>query len=230
MSQTLNEMLNNVLMQSGFLKVAQFTGTIDPDNNQMVAIANRVAYEILNFYPWNGLLKETTINLTTGQALYPLPADFQSIISDSAWEADGSRKVDMPVSNAEWYMFKFSAFSDGGTIRARLMGKEIEVIDPNTGDSFQIEYVTKFPILNAIAAPIEWFTADTDTWLLDDQLLILGVQAHWQQAKLMPSYVEHMQNYMSKMNEAIGRENGAQTLGGRPHYPNRSPYTKLWVS
>ena len=75
----------------------------------------------------------------------------------------------------------------------------------------------------------EFFTDDGDTWLLDDQLLILGIQAHWQQAKQMPTYLEHYQNYMSKMNEAISRSNTSQTIGGNPRPMRRDPYTKLWV-
>jgi len=265
MSLALKSILNNVLTQSGFLERDSFTGSSDPDDKQMIAIANRVAYEIFNFYDWSELREVGVINLIEGQNIYDLPSDYQSYVPDSAWETDGSRKVDVPVSEQEWYQYKFSSLTSGGTIRARFYGNTIEVIEPFGGGGFSYEYVTKYPIRSeydigieealegewsippALPANVlgsfwdedywssegvkkEFFTADSDTWLLDDQLLILGIQAHWQQTKQMPSYMEHMANYMVKMNEAIGRSNAGQTIGGVRRGIRRDPYTKLWVS
>ena len=262
---TLLEILNNVLMQSSFLPKDSFAANADPDDQQMMAIANRVAYEIFNWYDWGIIRNVAVLDLVVGQNSYPVPADYQSIIPDSAWETDGSRKVDIPTSDAMWYQYKFSSLTTAGTIRARFYGDRIEINEPFAGGSFTYEYISKYPIRAGFdvgipaAAEAEWsippaspaseigsywdtdywavvgarkefFTADSDTWLLDDILLTLGIQAHWQQAKQMPSYAEHMMNYRTKMAEAIGRSNAAQTLGGTTGRMRRDPYTKLWVS
>ena len=50
---TLVDILNSVLEQSGFLSRNSYAGSSDPDDKQMVAIANRAAYEIMNFYKWD---------------------------------------------------------------------------------------------------------------------------------------------------------------------------------
>ena len=285
---TLLEILNQVLMQSSFLPKDSFTVNADPDDRQMMAIANRVAYEIFNFYDWGTLRNVAVLDMIEGQNSYDVPPDYQSIVPDSAWETDGSRKVDLPASDAAWYQYKFSSLTTGGTIRARFYGDRIEVIEPFNGGSFTFEYVSKYPITSAYVpqadggegtwsidlsppqigylwdehlwgtipwaepienppftdigsfwdedywsvtgAPKEFFSEDTDVWRLDDQLLILGIQAHWMQAKLMPQYMEHMANYRSKMGEAIGRSNAGQTIGGAPALMRRDPYTKLWVN
>jgi hypothetical protein len=259
------QILNNVLMQSSFLKKTTFTNNPDIDDEQMVAIANRVAYEIFNFYDWGIIRNVAILNMVVGQNSYPVPDDYQSIVPDSAWETDGSRKVDLPTSDSMWYQYKFSSLTSGGTIRARFYGDRIEIIEPFNSGSFTYEYISKYPIRagfdvgipaaaegewsvepaspaspvgsfwdedywSVVGARKEFFTDDADTWLLDDQLLILGIQAHWQQAKQMPSYMEHMANYMTKMAEAIGRSNAGQTIGGAPAFMRRDPYTKLWVS
>ena len=287
---TILEILNQVLAQSSFLKKDSFESDSDPDDQQMMAIANRVAYEIFNFYDWGVLRNVTTLKLVEGQTTYDVPDDYQSYVPDSAWETDGSRKVDIPVDDAEWYQYKFSSLTSGGTIRARFYGRTIEVIEPFNGGSFTYEYVSRFPIKSgttssdplmpwgewAVGAlppepdspwwdkhqwntvdwasitspnppdsptgslwdtdywglPVaskEFFTKDNDVWLLDDQLLVLGIQAHWKQAKQMPNYMENMANYMVKMAEAIGRSNAGQTIGGAPSLIRRDPYTKLWV-
>ena len=227
---TLLDMLNAVLSQSSFLKKSFFSASADVDDVQMMAIANKTAYEIMNFYDWMELRTVDTITLVSGTTEYDLPADFQSWVPDSAWEEDGSRKVDIPVSNATWYQYKLSSLTSGGTIRARMYGDTLQVIEPFTGGSISYEYITKYPILDAGGTPKELFTSDTDTFLMDDQLLILGIQGYWQQAKMMPTYQEHIANYMVKMNEAIGRTTGGQTIGGITQIGRRSPYTKLWVN
>lgn len=227
---TIKDILNNVLAESGFLKRDQFFGSPDPDDIQMGAIANRVAYEIFNFYDWNQIRKSDTILLQVGQELYDLPADYQSFVPDSAWETDGSRKVDVPVSDQEWYQYRYSSLTSGGVIRARFMGDKLFVVEPFAGGSISFSYVSKYVIKADTGNLQEFFTNDLDTWLLDDQVLTLGIQAHWQQTKMMPTYKEHMGNYMIKMNEAISRANSGSTIGGIPSPIRKAPYTKLWVN
>ena len=227
----LKDLLNEVMMQSGFLERGSFFSSADPDDKQMVSIANRVSIEIMNHFPWPELRKTGSFTMNEGQSRYQLPADFQTLVADSAWEENGERMVEFPVPSNRWFMYKFTNWSDGGTLRVRMYGNEIEVHDVSDGEGFDYEYVSKWCITAADGSVKERFTADTDSFNLDDQLFILGVQAHWQQAKLMPSYAEHMQNYMRKMAEAIGRANGARTIGGIPndqYFGNRSPYYPLW--
>jgi len=126
-------------------------------------------------------------------------------------------------------MYKFSPYSDGGTLRARFYGDKIEVRDVQGGDSFRFEYMSSYAIRDSIGDPQRVFSQDTDTWLLDDQLLILGVQAHWAQTKLMPQYEQWYANYMKKMAEAIGRSAGSRTLGGVGRPERYDPYTPLYV-
>jgi hypothetical protein len=227
----LKDILNNVLLQSGFLEKTSFTNNPDVEDKQMIAIANRTAIEIRDFYPWAELRKVYTITPQVGKAQYPMPDDYLSLIADSAWEVDGSRRVELPTPDGRWYMYKFSAFSDGGIIRAKMYGKTMEIANSDkgfTGEPFSVEYMSNAPITSADEVPKERFTADDDEWLLDDQLLILGIQAHWQQTKLMPQYMEHMANYRAKTSEDIGRAAGGRTIGGfgirkgmrdDPYYP-----------
>jgi len=228
----LSDMINQVLLQSGFLERGSFTGSSDPDDKQMVAISNRVAYEIMNYWKWPELRASFEVNLNEGQDRYQLPADYQDLLPNSAWETDSNKPVEFPVPDDRWFMYKFTTWSDGGLARVRKYGNEIEVHDAESHNSFQFEYVSKWPIEDAQGARKERFTEDTDTFLLDDQLFILGLQAHWQQAKLMPSYMEHFGNYMRKMAEAIGRGNAGKTIGGigergfgrgAPYYPLYRP-------
>ena len=127
-------------------------------------------------------------------------------------------------------MYKYTSYSAGGTYRIKKYGNEIEVIsDAEDNTSFQYEYVTKWVVQAGDGSRKELFTDDTDTFILDDQLLILGIQAHWMQTKMMPQYHEHMGNYSRKMSEAIGRSNSGRTIGGSSRgMGRRDPYYPLW--
>jgi hypothetical protein len=227
----------------------------------MMAIANRVAYEIMNYYNWSSLRKTHEIEMTaqtvpslgggsttTPDIIYTLPADFQSLVPDSAWESDGSRSVELPTPEDRWYMYKFSAYSDGGTIRARIIGKKpmenglvtttgdlvrLEVHDPEPGESFFLQYVSKGTVIpeNTAEDTRDNFQKDTDTWLLDEQLLVLGIQANWAQTKMLPQANDWKVNYNSKMHEAISRDASGKTIGGVSNdywMDRRSPYYPLY--
>jgi hypothetical protein len=252
---TLIEILNEVLSQSAFLTKGGFVNSTDVDDKQMVSIANRVAYEIMNGYTWSTLWKTFEITMTetenpyTGpgripddwdetilDTLYDLPADFKSVIADSAWEQEGSRTVDLSTPARRWFMYKFSSFSDGGTLRARIMGDQIEVHDVQPGETFVFEYVSTSTIIIGESGKLgqlygDRFTSDSNIWQLDDQLLILGIQAAWAETKMLPQAQQWKANYDSKFAEAIGRDVPAQTIGGArigAYGDRRSPYYPLY--
>lgn len=232
----LRDMINDVLGQSGFLHKAGFANSTDTDDIQMVSIANRAALEIYQFYTWSALrvAAEITMTETAGvpDSLYPLPADFKSVISDSAWESDGSRQVELSTPERRWYAYKFSAFSDGGVLRARVVGNNIEVHDAAPGQSFWFEYISNGPIIPANSAdpPKDRFTLDTDTWLLDDQVLVLGIQYNWADTKMLPQKESWKGNYYQKLNEAIARDVPSKTIGGLDvqFIARRAPYYPLY--
>jgi hypothetical protein len=225
-------MLNDVLAQSAFLERGSFATSSDPDDKQMMAIANRVAIEIRDYYNWSDLRKTHVINMFTDQTRYVLPSDFRFLVPDSAWETEGSRRVELPVPEGRWFLYKHTVFSDGGTIRARFYGNEIEVHDPEGGESFTLEYITDWVVENSQGALKDRFTADDDLFRLDDQLFVLGVQAHWAMTKMLPQAGVWHGNYMDKMAEAISRDAGSRTLGGAGNgydwLRSRSPYTPLY--
>lgn len=231
-AMTLREMLSEVLGQSGFIQKNAYAGSVDVDDIQMVSIANRVAQEIRDYYPWEELRKEHVLNLTTS-TLYNLPSDFKQYIPNSGWQDEGSRQIELPTPDGRWYMYKNSAFSDGGTYRCRLRGnaKQIEVYEPDAGQSIVFYYVSDAPVERNDGSLGDRFVNDLDKWILDDQTLILGIQAHWAQTKLLPQYQEWMANFRAKLNESIGRSAGGRTIGGftrRNWQDCRSPYYPLW--
>ena len=223
------QMMNAVLGQTGFLKRTSVADSGDPDDVQLVEIANEVAEEILEFYDWSSLVDTFTVNIVPGQSRYPLPDDYGSLVADSAWESDGSRKVDMPVPRNRWFMYKFSSLTDAGTIRARLYGDEIELHDPSSGTAFDLEYIKNTAITDPADVPKARFSKDSDKFLLSDKLLIRGVKARWAATKMMPQAQKWEEEFMDDMRYHVGKDNSGQTIGGTgPRIDRRSPYYPLY--
>ena len=228
---TLLEMINSVQAQSGFLELDAISGNTDPDVKQLLAIANRAQREIRDYYFWPQLRKTIDISLNTDQFEYGLPDDFRSLVPDSVWELDGNKPAQFPVPDSQWYMYRFSGFSTGGCIRIKRVGSNIQVQGQNDGDDVSLEYISHYAIKDSNDLLKESFTDDNDTWLLDDRLLELGIQAHWAETKMLPQAGRWYANYMNKMSEAIGRSEGSQIIGGcRSHSGRGAPYYPLFRS
>jgi hypothetical protein len=235
----LKSILNSVLGESGFLEKSAFAASSDVDDKQMVAIANRMAYKIFNFYNWSAMRQTWVLEMTTTGAkgnipktVYNLPTDWQTMVPDSVWETDGSRRVELPVPENRWFLYKHTVFSDGGTMRARLYGNTIEIHDASPGESITLEYITNTPIRSAAGDPKQYFTADDDIFILDPETLITGVQWKWGHAKMMPQVAEWRQDHLTAVNGAIGRDAGGRTVGGQSANSdwmrNRGPYYPLY--
>lgn len=225
----LKKMINAALGELSFLEKAAFASSADVDDKQMVHIANRVVREVREFYDWSALASTHHIAIVDGQTRYDLPDDYFSVVSDSAWETNGSRKCDFPVPKNRWFMYKFSSLTDAGTIRARLYGNQIELHEPSVTTGFDLEYITKYLVEDTANTPKEMFTDDTDLFVLDDDLMIKGIQAYWTRNKMMPMAPDMMAEFMDSMRYNIGRDNSGQTIGGTgPRVDRRSPYYPLF--
>lgn len=228
---TINEILNAVLLQSGFLERTVFYGgQADVDDKQMRAIATRSLRFIRDFYPWSATRKSAQITQQEGITRYALPADCESLMPDSIWEENGSRPAEFPVPDGRWFQYKFSTRSDAGIRRLRRYGDEIEIQDPQAGEVLSLEYVSGALVRAEDGVPKDDFTADTDTWVLDDQLLIDGIRAYWAETKLLPQSQAWMAEFMRRMNTEIAKDAGGRVIGsGRFLGPSRgSPYYQLW--
>lgn len=225
----LKEILNEVLSQSSFLKRDSFAGSVDPDDQQMVSIANATADNIRTFYPWMKLRTSLDIEFQEGQYRYALPNDFDGFVPNSVWEANGSKPVDIPLSDRQWYKFKFSSAGSGGMIRARLYDNAIEIAELNPGQTISLEYISKWIIQSSASEGKERFTSDTDTFRLDDQMLILGIKADWADTKEFAQADKWKGQFWNKLTREIGKTTGSSTIGGYPKsYGNGSPYYPLY--
>lgn len=228
----LKEILNLVLTQSGFHERPQFVTSGDPDDKQMVSLANMVNREIVDFFPWPQLRRVDRITMRPGIERYAMPAGFRRYIADSAWPESGAWEVLMPTTDQEWSFLQSREDRRGRPqIRARLEGDQLVIDKPRPNEVIRLEYIDGRAVnANSTNTPREMFEEDDDTWGLSDRVLILGIKGHWMLQKEFPTAQAAMAIYRQALREEIGRVSGSRTVSFNAPRWTGAPYSDLWVS
>ena len=218
-------MLNSVLGQSSFLQRDAFATSTDPDNIQMVAFANRAAHEIREYFPWNMLRKSIQITLVDGQLSYDLPEDFDWYVTESMWKSGGARHVVIPTDNRYWAFIK--AGNPGTRINyyAKLIGGKLEFTAVTGGDVINMDYISRFAVEDVSGTPKEYFTADTDTWILKDYTLTLAIKAFWKAEKMMEGSELDMVHFKDHIKRDVAQDTPAKVIRKRPWGGAYTPYS-----
>lgn len=124
------------------------------------------------------------VELTFSQNQYDLPSDFESIINDTEWDRTNRWPLQGPESAQEWQYIKGGIVSNGPRTRFRILGGQI-LFNPNpaNGVKFAFEYISTGWVRSSTGVMKTAFSADDDTCIFDDQLMITGLKLLWLQAK-----------------------------------------------
>lgn len=226
----LREILSAVLGESGYLVPDSFFGSTSPDDLQMCYLANRAS----SFLREKGFQRLSsgryTITLTSATD-YTLPSDYLEIVPDTAMINGRLDAVNLPTDPETWAFLKSQNSTSSYTVYARIIDNELNVHAPTVGAIFAFEYIKNTPILATDGTTYKQrFTADTDNWLLDDDLLILEVKWRFMQAKGLEGWQVAATESSQYRNSVMARDKTARTLGGSyrdPWLPE--PNTRLWV-
>lgn len=229
MSMTLREILSAVLGEGGFLVPTSFVGSTSPDDEQMVYLANRAA-AFIREKQLQRLRSRYTVTLTAATT-YALPSDYLEIIPDTMMIVGRVDAVRFPTRADFWAYLQSTSGPSGFTVNARILGDLINVYSPTVGSVLAFEYVSNKPIMSVDGATrLRRFAADLDTWLLDDDLLILETKWRWKKAKGMPDWQADEAECANYRLSVRGRDAGSQTISGTPIVYNGEPYANLWVT
>ena len=184
--------------------------------------------------------EEHEFTLVKNQPSYALPADFDRFINGTLWDRVDSRPV-TSVSPQVWQESKSGLISadifKSWRIKANDNAKEL-FIDPTPTvtqctfeqrDGVQVkvglayEYISKNWALSTASVRQATFSADTDTFILDDELLELSLKWRWLNS-LAQSYTEEKAEYLRALSIAKAQDGGASKIqmdGGTDYrYPN----------
>ena len=157
-----------------------------------------------------------------GQSDYPLPSDFQRPVDNTMWDRGRFWSMRGPQSPQQWQLYKSSVIGRASIQRRfrfrRINGNMVFSIDPVPTDNLTplvFEYVSNAWCQSSGGTPQSLWEADTDTGILDEDLLMLGTR--WRvYARLGFDYQSELDEYETEVSKAMAVDGGAAILDLAP--------------
>jgi hypothetical protein len=195
---------------------ASVTVSTDPQIKQVMRILEEEGNDLASRHSWQSLTIEashTSLAQDDQGAITALATNgFRYIKNGTIWDRTDQTKIIGPLSDQEWQSAKAMA-PTGPDYRFRIRGNKLLIIPvPTAGHAWYFEYVSKNWILGADGTSYkQYFTLDTDTIILPEELVLAGLKWRWKKEKGF-DYAEDMRTYEIQVKDAMGRDGGRKTL------------------
>jgi hypothetical protein len=191
---------------------ALFSAT-DQQAQQLRELANEEGYQLSQAHAWQALIREkiyTTIAQEEQTAA--VPADFSYYLNDSMFNRSQNRKVIGPLNQFEWQQQKSGPTYLTVELAFRFRNNQLLITPtPVAGETLAFEYITLNWCESAGGTEQQYFIADDDVALLDEDLMSLGVEWRFLKAKGF-DYSEAFRKYQIELQRRMSRDGGAPSL------------------
>jgi hypothetical protein len=152
-----------------------------------------------------------TVALSFGKTKYALPSDYDCMIDRTQYDKSKRWAMIGPETAQQWQFLKSSYISTGPRLRWRIMGGYFQIWPMiATPEYLGFEYYSSGWV-NTYATPKSSFTADADTCIYPDRLMVLGLKLKYFQAKGL-DFGPHLQAYNRILDQAKANDHGAPML------------------
>lgn len=199
-------------------------GSVQPNDQSLLRAAQKVGYRLMTMFPWQILRTEKTFtSVATEVQTAILPSDFDRFVPETFWNRTDSVMIPGPISATEWQGLKANSYA--GDPKFILRGGAI-AIQPTmeAGKTLAFEYVSNLWCQDSTGTGQSKWAADTDTGVLNEELITLGVIFEYLDADGQPSeraaaeYQERFKMLQRNDNPGSGVLTSADIFGGNRHY------------
>lgn len=128
--------------------------------------------------------KSGTFEFQFAQNLYDLPVDWTRQINSTEWNRSQRWPLLGPRSSQEWQTYKSGIVSAGPRQRFRILNNQLAINpSPPDGQTLSFEYISNGWVEGVDGVAKAEITADTDTFVFSNSLLITGLKSQWMTAK-----------------------------------------------
>ena len=202
--------LSNVTSQwqlSGY-NIPQDTYVVSANNTTKVVVMSQMA---------SGT---GTQSVVCAQTAYDLPADFETITDRTHWDKSKHWEMLGPEDAQQWQWLKSGYISTGPRVRWRILDNQFQIWPiMNTQEYLGWEYRSKGWARGVDGSIKNSFTADTDTTVLDDRIMVLYTKLKYFQIKAFDT-TALTQDYQRYLSIAKANDKGAPNLSFAP-YPSK---------
>lgn len=227
--RTLLQIATQALGELGLPSFPAIVGNPNQTAAQCLALLNAEGEELADLEgAWPDLCGVQNIQMVPGQEAYAFPTDILYYRSGTGWDKSTHWPVWGPVSaqDWQWYQNGLAVPYPYPGLRYRLMNGQMHFVPvPTSADTVVFEYCSANWVRAADQTTKPWFTADTDTPLLPDRLLILGLKWRLLAAKGM-NYAEERAAY----DAAVPRKHARATTAAPLPLGRRRIFAPLGLS
>jgi len=202
--------LSNVTSQwqlSGY-NIPQDTYVVSANNTTKVVVMSQIA-------TGSGVQ-----SVVCAQTAYDLPADFETITDRTQWDKSKHWEMLGPEDAQQWQWLKSGYISTGPRVRWRILDGQFQIWPiMNTQEYLGWEYRSKGWARSVNGTVQNSFTADTDTTVLDDRIMVLYTKLKYFQIKAFDT-TALTQDYQRYLTIAKANDKGAPNLSFAP-YPSK---------
>lgn len=160
----------------------------------------------------------TGVSLTFSQTQYSMPADYDRQIDRTHWDKTQHWQMIGPETAQQWEWLTSGYISTGPIVRYRIFGEYFQIWPPQgTQHYLGFEYVSSYWARTAGAVAQGSITADTDTTIFPDRLMVLMLKHKYYQAKGLGDVFKA--DYDAELSIAFANDAGSQTLSMNPRIP-----------
>ena len=205
-------LLNNIPSTAGLDSNYSIVGTSIPQDTYVDEVLSSTSLTSTQ------LASATSIggSVTFSRTIYPLPPDYETITDNTHWDKTKHWQMLGPVDAQQWQWLKSGYISTGPRVRWRILGNKFQIWPPyNTQEYLGFEYRSKGYVRSATDQVKNSFTADDDTTVLDDTIMVLATKLKYFQIKSFDT-TALQQDYNRYLNVAKANDKGSATLSFAP--------------
>lgn len=217
-SMTVLDVVQRFANAVGFPEPSTAVANPAEDVTQIVELLNQEGRSLSRRHKWQNLTFEATFTTAAAESQGTLASiigatqELRGIVNETIYNRDTALPIFGPLSNRQWQQNKALTLT-GPYPQYRIRGNELRFYPvPGAGESCYFEYISNCWCTDTTGVTFRRnVAADTDLLLLDDEIMLAGLEWRWLRKKGL-SYAEEFATYESMVADAIRRDGTNRTL------------------
>lgn len=230
-TMTLLQLCSEFCRRTGLTVPTKVMESTDETVLQIAALANEILEDLAERHSWSTVTYSVTFISVAAESQGLLttlaPNAFLKVQNNTIWDRTLRLPVWGPLDPVQWQ--ELQALPNAGPLYRYRIQEGLLKIYPTieAGHTMAFDY-TSCGLVQATGggAIKEYFTADTDVFLLPAKLLLQGMRWKWRSEKGLP-YAENFKTYEAAVAEAMGSDGTKPVLNMAGGNPNIQP--GIWV-
>jgi len=148
------------------------TGANIPQNTYIESVDSATQVTLTN-----AVTDSATQDIVFSKTKYTMPSDFDRLINRTQWDKTNHWEMIGPQTSQEWQWLKSGYVQTTPRVRFRQLGGFYQIWPPQTqANLYGFEYLSKNWAFNAAGTSQSSLTADDDTCIFQDRLMVSGLK------------------------------------------------------